>query len=159
MRLDCALLCDAATVREGLLHILGGGVTRVNRPLFPAPLGIVLAVRVMIHPTETASEHAMQVLLLAADGERVADIGLGFGVSDPRQLAVGEEASLPIAIPLANVALPQEGAYSFELLIDGIHQVSVPFRAELVPPLQGPPGAPPPGAPPQPTDDDEEETQ
>lgn len=30
MRVDCALLCDAASVREGLLNILGGGITRVT---------------------------------------------------------------------------------------------------------------------------------
>lgn len=139
MRIDCALICDAATVREGLLHVLGGGVTRANRPEFPAPLGMTLAIRVMIHPTETASEHAMQVLLLAQDGQRVADIGIGFGVSQPDQLAVGEEASLPLTISLGNVMLPDPGAYSFELLIDGIHQVSVPFRAEHVAMPEGPP--------------------
>lgn len=152
MRIDSALLCDAATVREGLLHVLGGGVTRANRPEFPAPLGMTLALRVMIHPTETAAEHAMQVLLLTEDGQRIADIGIGFGVSDPGQLAVGEEASLPLAIPLGQVVLPHEGAYSFELLIDGIHQVSVPFRAEVVQlPEEGPPVPPP-------LTDDEEDT-
>lgn len=130
MRIDCALLCDAVTVREGLLHVLGGGVTRVNRAAYPAPLGTALAVRVMIHPTETAGDHSLQVLLLAEDGERVAEIAIGFGVSDPGQLVAGEEASLPIPIPLTAVGLPHAGSYSFELLIDGIHQVAVPFRAE-----------------------------
>jgi hypothetical protein len=86
----------------------------------------------MIHPTETAGEHAMQVLLLAADGERVAEIEIGFGVSDAGALEAGEEASLPIVIPLTQVGLPGPGAYGFELLIDGIHQVSVPFRVETL---------------------------
>jgi hypothetical protein len=133
MRVDCALLCDAATVREGLLHILGGGVTRINRDEYPAPLGTTLALRVMIHPTETADAHAMQVLLLSADGARVAELGIGFGVSDPTVLSPGEEASIPMVLPLTNVGLETPGAYSFELLIDGIHQVSVPFRAEVLP--------------------------
>lgn len=30
MRVDCALLCDAATVREGLLHVLVGLLTLVG---------------------------------------------------------------------------------------------------------------------------------
>jgi hypothetical protein len=30
------------------------------------------------------------------------------------------------------VMLPAEGRYSFEVLIDGIHQSSVPFTAHLV---------------------------
>jgi hypothetical protein len=138
MRIDCVLLCDAATVREGLLHILGGGVTRVHRPEYPAPLGTSLAIRIMIHPTEAASEHQLRALLLAEDGERVAEIGIGFGVSDPTQLTVGEEASLPITLSLAAVGLPRPGAYSFEMLIDGIHQASVPFRAEVIEPSEEP---------------------
>jgi hypothetical protein len=131
MRIDCVLLCDAATVREGLLHILGGGVTRVHRPEYPAPLGAALAIRIMIHPTEAATDHQLQALLLAEDGEHVAEIGIGFGVSDPTHLVVGEEASLPISLTVGGIGLPHPGAFSFELLIDGIHQASVPFRAEV----------------------------
>jgi hypothetical protein len=101
--------------------------------MFPAPLAMTLALRIMIHPTEAADEHTLQVILLAADGERIAELDIGFGISDPDQLQPGEEASLPVALPLAQIGLPNEGAYSFELLIDGIHQVSVPFRAVLAP--------------------------
>jgi hypothetical protein len=137
MRIDCALLCDAATVREGLLHILGGGITRANRPEFPAPLMMVLAMRIMVHPTEAATEHQCRVLLLNADGEQGAEIGIGFAVADPTALTAGEEASLPIPINLANVTLQAEGLYSFEILIDGIHQASVPFRAVLIEGAEG----------------------
>lgn len=133
MRIDCVLLCDAVTVREGLLHILGGGVTRVHRPAYPAPLGACLAIRIMIHPTEAATDHQLQALLQGADGQKVGDITIGFGVGDPGQLVVGEEASLPLGLSMvAGIPLPEHGAYSFELLIDGIHQASVPFRAEII---------------------------
>ena len=43
MRIDTALLCDAATERDGLLNVLGGGITVATRPEFPAPLGMTLA--------------------------------------------------------------------------------------------------------------------
>jgi len=132
MRIDCALLCDAVTVREGLLHILGGGVTRANRPQFPSPLTMMLALRIMVHPTEAASEHECRVLLLSVDGEEVAAIAIGFGVTDPSALTPGEEASLPIPINVSNLPLPAAGPYSFEILIDGIHQASVPFLAVLI---------------------------
>jgi hypothetical protein len=129
MRIDTALLCDSATVREGLLHILGGGITRINRPSFPAPLAAALALRVMVHPTEANRTHQLTVYLLDTDGEQVAEVRIDFGLNDPSVLDVGEEASLALPIPLHNVPIPHEGAYNFELLIDEIHQRTVPFRA------------------------------
>jgi hypothetical protein len=129
MRIDTALLCDAVTVREGLLHILGGGVTRINRPSFPAPLGTALALRVMVHPTEADRTHVLTVYLLAEDGgEQLAEVRIEFGLNDPSALDLGEEASLALPIGLHNVAVPSEGSYNFELLIDDIHQRTVPFR-------------------------------
>jgi hypothetical protein len=129
MRIDCALLCDSVTIREGLLHILGGGITRANREGYPAPLNLALALRIMVHPTEAEHTHELTVLLLAQDGERVAEFGIQFGINDPAVLEPAEEASLPLGLSLHTVGLPHEGPYSFELLIDGIHQGTVPFRA------------------------------
>jgi hypothetical protein len=131
MRIDCALLCDAATVREGLLHVLGGGVTRVTRQEFPARLGLTLALRILVHPTEANRQHNLEVLLQGADGEPVVQVQAEFGLNDPGDLQPGEEASLPIPLTLPpEVRLPSPGTYSFELLIDGIHQQSVPFVAQ-----------------------------
>ncbi len=130
MRIDCALLCDAATVREGLLHVLGGGITRAGRPEYPAPIGLTLALRILIHPTEAGESHHLDVRLQGADGQKIAAIQVEFGANDPTGLEPGEHASLAIPLPLPEqIALPHPGRYSFELLIDGIHQVSVPFTA------------------------------
>jgi hypothetical protein len=138
VRIDCALLCDAATVREGLLHVLGGGITRANRPEYPAPLGMAMALRILVHPTEAGDPHNLKMLLQAADGEKVAEFDLQFGLNEPTGLDPGEEASLPVPVPMAGIVLPAPGSYSFELLIDGIHQTSIPFRATLVTEDQAP---------------------
>lgn len=132
MRVDCALLCDAVTVRDGLLHILGGGITRLHRPSFPTHLGVSLALRVMVHPTESDREHQIETRLLAEDGAELGRVEIGFGIT-AQDVRPGEELSAPFAIPLIPVALPSEGSYSFELLIDGVHQASVPFTALLAP--------------------------
>jgi hypothetical protein len=143
LRVDCALLCDAATVREGLLHILGGGVTRLNRPQFPAPLATVLALRILVHPTEVDRSHHLTVQLNDADGQRLVNLDADFGVSDASVLEPGEEASVPFPLALPpNAALPHQGRYSFEVLIDGIHQVSVPFSAVTIDLPQQPPQPP-----------------
>jgi hypothetical protein len=131
MRIDCALLCDAATVREGLLHVLGGGVTRVTRQGYPAPLGLTVALRILVHPTEAGRQHKLDVRLQGADGQQIMEVNVEFGMNEPGDLQPGEEASLPIPLNLPpELRLPSPGTYSFELLIDGIHQQSVPFVAQ-----------------------------
>lgn len=138
MQIDSALLCDAATVREGLLHVLGGGITRAGREAFPAPLGLTLALRILVHPTEADRQHQLVVRLQGEDGQESARVDIEFGVANSGTLQPGELASLPLPIPMPpQVQLPGPGRYSLELLIDGIHQVSVPFIAHEV---EAPPG-------------------
>src|ERR1017187_5549749 len=79
MNVDTCMLCDAVTVREGLLHILGGGITDVQRAEYPAPLGISLALRILVHPTELAHPHQFEVLLQDADGEQVTKVDMALG--------------------------------------------------------------------------------
>lgn len=128
MRISTALLCDAATVREGLLHVLGGGVTLLGRTQFPAPMLVQLAILIHQHPTELAHDHVLDVIVQQADGERVAEASVAWGpvVEAGRPT---REVAQPLVLPLETLGLPAAGSYSIELLIDGIHQTSIPFDA------------------------------
>lgn len=131
MRVDTALLCDAATVREGLLHILGGGITQIVRPEYPAELGVTLALRIMVHPTEMEHPHQLQIVVQDADGHKITEVRAEVQAEPlPEGVEPGEEGELliPWAFP-GRPKLPAAGRYSMELLIDGVHQRSVPFRA------------------------------
>lgn len=77
--------------------------------------------------------------LQGADGQDIAGLNVEFGIGDTSALEPGESVSVPMPLPLPEaVVLPEPGAYSFELLIDGIHQASVPFIATKVePPPEG----------------------
>lgn len=138
MKVDCALLCDAATVREGLLHVLGGGVSRLGRPSMPAPLGAQLALRILVHPTEARDRHTGRIVIQTQDGGRVSDLGFDFGLGQqaPPNLQPGEELALPLVVPINNFPIPAYGSYSIEILIDGTHQMSLPF---VVHPIDSPP--------------------
>jgi hypothetical protein len=126
MRLDCALLCDAATVREDLLHILGGGITRIARPgPYPAALDVSLALRIVIDPGELKRSHESQILLQSDEGKLIADLRFEFLVDSGNE--PGQETALPIAASLHGVGVPAPGAYRFEVLIDGVHQRTIPF--------------------------------
>jgi hypothetical protein len=137
VRLDTALLCDAATVREGLLHILGGGITQIIREEYPAELGVVLALRIMVHPTEMEGSHQLRIVVQGEDGEKVTEVRADVQVANPELVPPGEEGELliPWNFP-ARPKLPTTGRYSMEILIDGVHQGSVPFRARTMDELQ-----------------------
>lgn len=105
MRLSCALLCDAATVREGLLNVLGGGVSKIVRPTMPAPLGLMLALIVDQHRTEMRREHRLDVLVLGQDGAELARANLVWRPDAPADDS-SPEYPFPVIVPLGGVMLP-----------------------------------------------------
>ncbi len=122
MRLD-AMLTDFATVREGLLHILGGGINRLWREKFPAKMGVTLAILLEIHPTEANRQHTMNIVLQDEDGRRLAEVNADFQVGrNPESVRRGEQIVMPLAISLQQMTIPSPGAYSVEILLDGQHK-------------------------------------
>jgi hypothetical protein len=126
LHIDCALHCDAATVREGLLHVLGGGITRVNRPEYPAPLGTALALRIVLESDE--QEGTLDVRLVNTDGQQIAHAQGGFRIG-VEGVEPGEETAAILALPFHSAVLPSAGLYSFEISLGDGHQASVPFVA------------------------------
>jgi hypothetical protein len=132
VRVDTALVCDAVSVREGLLNVLGGGVTRLNPPTYPHAFQGALALRLIAHPTEAATPHGFRIVLQTEDGKRLVEIGGDMETQPADNLEPGEELAIPLGLNF-NVSVPSPGGYSFEVLIDGIHQTTLPFRAMPTP--------------------------
>lgn len=127
MQLAAALLCDAASVRENLLSVLGGGVSAMSRDMFPAAMDIDLALMFAIHPSELADAHVLRVRVVGADGQELAAIDGRFGpaqVVGPRPNA---EVQQPMVLPLRTVGLPGPGHYSVEITVDRAHLRSLDF--------------------------------
>lgn len=135
MRVD-ALLCDFATVREGMLHILGGGVSRVWREQFPAPLGLTLAMLLALEPAEARHPHKLRIVLQDVDGASVAELDGQFGIQAGPGSKPGEQVAMPLVLNLHTVQIPKAGEYSLEVLLDGLVVRSMPFRA--APPAEQP---------------------
>lgn len=134
-----ALLCDAATVREGLLHILGGGLTQVWRESFPSPLGASLALLITLHSSETGERHGMRIILQSEDGETLVNVEAEFQAEKGPGWMPGHSPGLPMVISLMGVMLPAAGSYSVEITVDRQHCFSLPFMAALVPSMVPPP--------------------
>ena len=131
MRLE-ALLCDAATVREGLLHVLGAGITRIRKPFFPGTMDIQLAMVVTVMPVESDGPHKLKVVIQTEDGVRIAEIDGEFRVSPGDESSKGEPIAMPLILNLRQIALPKEGTYSVEVLIDSQLAKSMPFKAVVI---------------------------
>jgi hypothetical protein len=99
----------------------------------------------MVHPTEGKEGHNLKLLLLDQDGAQIAEVQVGFQTTQPGDIKVGEELALALPLGMQAVPIPKAGQYSFELLIDGIHQAAVPFYAEVGVPQLAPPTVPSPG--------------
>jgi hypothetical protein len=132
MRLDCVLLCDAVTVRDGLLHILGGGVGRVRRPAYPAPLDSDLALRVVLDRSEIVGTHKIAIGLVDGGGEVVAGVSgeftTGVESGDPQ----AQEWPLAMPVTLRQLEIPAPGDYRVSVVVDGQEMASITLEA--VPP-------------------------
>jgi hypothetical protein len=96
-------------------------------------MGMHLALRVLIHPTEAEVQHRLRVIANDLDGQSIVAIEAFMNPPPPEaraQLRPGEEFAASIALNLSGVPIPRPTDYSVEVLIDGIHQVSVPFTAK-----------------------------
>jgi hypothetical protein len=132
-----ALLCDSVTVRENLLHILGGGISRLWRTEFPTRMGVDLALLLSLHPVEAGEPHRLRFVIQTADGKQIGQLDAELAVEsqsgeEPTARRPGESIVIPLAVPLRDVAIEEEGDYSIELVVDNQHVDSLPFS--VVPP-------------------------
>ena len=136
MDLTTALLCDHVQVRDGLLFIVAGGITRLRRPSYPAALGAGLAVVIEFDQIEAERSHQFTLVIIGEDGDEVGRVEAEIQVGDRAGAYTGENVQVPLAIDLKGASLPKPGAYELRVYVDGQHQRTVQFWAEQVGTIQ-----------------------
>jgi hypothetical protein len=127
MRIECAVLCDAASVREGLLHVLGAGISNTTFGEFPSRLPMTFAFRVVLEPRELRPRHALSIRLVDPVGDAVyGRLQLTFEVEDPA--AAREESALATPVPLGAFEVPGPGRYLIEADFDKQRVGTFPLR-------------------------------
>lgn len=132
------ILADFAQIREGLMFVASGGITRLYRADLPAMLGpLWLATIVEISPMELDRPHELNVRvrhvetateLLTVTGAMTAPVA-GGGNYEP-----GESATIPLAVPLPpNAPLHHFGAYDLTASIDRGPSARLTFYVKPVP--------------------------
>ena len=128
MEIEAALLCDAATIREGLLHLLGGPITRMWRPIMPAPLGIAFAAILSMTPEELGTPHEM-ALTIRNEEHVIAEVMVAIQGGAPMvNIEPGEILLAPAAVPLHGVGTDHYGRHTLSMSIDhGVAERDVHF--------------------------------
>lgn len=119
-RLDALILCDFAQIREGLLFVQSGGLTRLAAPSFPAGFGCHLAAMVYMPPHEAVEAHHMVMKVKSADTATVVatiDVQM-HEVPRPSGLLPGEGRQVPVVVPMQKVVFPAAGQYDLQVDLD-----------------------------------------
>ncbi|SRR5579875_120352 len=161
------IVCDFAEVSGGKLFISGAGLALLASatPTPPFRVNVSLAILGLITLADTDVQHKMTIELVQVSGGQelrvpLADelpengdpadrgmIVLYFMAPRSPQMLEGDEWSMPMAVPLFGLGLPQLGLYYFSVRVDGREMDRSSFRLLPAQQLQFPDG--PPGAPPQ----------
>jgi len=156
------VLCDFAEVSGGKLFISGAGLALLasGTPAAPYRVNITLAVLGLITPADTDLQHKMTIELVhmgtsmetrvmltdeLPEGGDPADRGMiiaYFVAPRSPEMLPNDEWSMPMAIPLFGLGLPELGAYYFSVRIDGREMDRTSFRVMPPQPAQAPGGAP-----------------
>jgi hypothetical protein len=134
VKIAAAVLCDAATVREGLANVLGAGVTNIYRDSFPAPLRATLFYLVEIPPEEFAQPRKISIEISSSDvvdGQPLARIEGGWestGALDEDRLPV----YFPVIVGFDQTAIPGPGYYEVRIEMDSGETRILPFKVNLV---------------------------
>lgn len=118
--LKSLILCDFAQIREGLLFVQSGGLTRLVAPAFPAKFACHVATLVWLPPHEAGTAHEMVMKVKSA---RTATLTATVKVAlhetaPPIGLQPGEGRQVPIVVPLAAVSFPEPGEYDLQVEVD-----------------------------------------
>ena len=137
MKISTAILCDFAEVRDNLLFVVAGGVTRLFRAEWPGPMNVCLAMMVELDRTERETPHELDVQVIDEDGRPVARIQGAFQQGAGPDVDFHEITFFPFTFDLRQVGILHVGWHSIEISIDSKPHHTLRFRTGT-PPLPAP---------------------
>lgn len=131
IHLGAAVLCDAATIRENLLQVLGAGISQLVRGNYPAPLGADIALMLYLDGDpdgEVQHRVSGECRLQDKTGEPV--FGFEYTLRTTIEPGLGAQ-SVSAVIPATALGLPAPGSYEISIKVDGSQIGVIPFTAIL----------------------------
>jgi hypothetical protein len=132
MEVDLALLADAATVdAAGKLNILGV-FDRISTGGLPVQHPHMVLVLRFSAGVGEIGKHVVEISLRDPRGQRVVQLNGDMQLGPTRE-AAAEGMKVPHILHLDGIVFPTPGRYSFDVVIDGQHHVSVPLHVSGAP--------------------------
>lgn len=115
------MICDFAQVREGLLFVSSGGITRLTRATLPAPLRLSVAVVVEVPAYERNRTHEVRVTIVYADSAEQVGYGIiGFQPQEAEVADDGESLYVPLVLEIPPEAVTNNyGRHDVRVSVDG----------------------------------------
>ena len=132
MKIEYAILADAAQAVGGKIFILGGGWNVFRAANYPAPVQLAIAAGFAFAGGEVGRQYPLKIVI--ADETGTAIVPELSGQIDTGQLAPEVPQGLPIKIPMAwnvNFAVPRPGRYQIIISI-GSSSAELSFDAIIV---------------------------
>jgi hypothetical protein len=118
--ISSAILCDFAQVRNGLLFVCSGALTRLFVPELPQRLPVMLAIVVELPYQEVELVHELMIAVKEVDtAEQLSRMTAGFQTGATR-IEPGESLYLPLAAAFAGDTIVKSyGAHDVQIAVDG----------------------------------------
>lgn len=126
MDVTSALLADFAQVREGLLFVVSGGVTRSYQQQLPAPLNVFMAAVLELDRSEAENLHELHLVVVDEDGQQLAELGAEIQLGSP-QTMINENLNVPIVFDLRNLPVERYGVIEIRLYVAREHRRTLPI--------------------------------
>jgi hypothetical protein len=135
MQLSTAVLCDFAQIRDGLLFVSSGAISRLYRRGLPSPLGLMVGLVIEIPVEDAGDEHELVAQVINRQGEELAVVRNAFRVGD-HNLFPHEVQQAPAVISVTGVEAVSWGTHQVRLYLDDVLDRTLTFY--VVPSTAGP---------------------
>ncbi len=122
MRVEYMVLADAADALNDRHYILGGGISVIAAPQFPATHPrLAVALKIEIPWQATSQEHQLELDILDADGHSILQqpFDARFEAGRPPGMRPGDTQSLVTVLNFMNLLIQNPGSYRVVCRLDG----------------------------------------
>lgn len=130
---DLALLCHSATISNGLISILDGGLDLVETSVLPFRWMSTFLFRISWDDNELGEAHVIRVVFEHTDGEQLANLDAGAIPERTSSNAPDLLVTTPAILPLP-LEFRRAGRYWIRVLVDGDELKRLPFTVALTHP-------------------------
>lgn len=127
LKISVATLCDFAQVREGLLFVSSGNITRAGRPAYPTQINLHLALSFVVEPQNDHGDYTIEARVRSEAGDLVSSATVSLSV---REGTTTDAAVASAVVPIQPI-IQQPGDYWVDVAVNADPVISLPLKAAV----------------------------